>query len=213
MTNKTLIISATTFHQVRVNPNTTVEYLLLWNCHNMTAWWFLVFFTWVPFVLGAFLFLWFVFDPGELIIFCAMSIYSGSSKSISGDIRERIANSQKQCLEFWNRSSWATHWAEEPWQPPSKGREELSEVEPTLSSWWLSTLIDNGSSPKRPLPCQSSPNSGRYCPKMSSDGPLRKTHHENHCGASQNHSRHEVFLPVSSARAGSSCWKTDVKIA
>lgn len=142
-----------------------------------------------------------------------MSIYSGSGKSISGDIRERTAHSQKQCLEFRNCSSWASYWAEEPWWPPSKGREELSEMEQTISCWRLSTLIDNGSSPKRPVPCQSRPNSGRHCPKMSSEGPLRKTHHENHSGAPQNHSRHEVFLPVSPARASCSRRKTDIKIA
>lgn len=115
-------------------------------------------------------------------------------------------------MEFWNRASWITHWTEESWWRPPKGRKKPRQMEPSFPSWRLPFISDHRSPVKRPFPHKSSQNRSWYCTKMSSEGPLRKTYHEKHSRISQEHSGYEVLMQVSTPRAINSRGKANVEV-
>lgn len=142
------------------------------------------------------------------LVICELRLYSlftepitssffscpGSCKPSTGDFGERIAYTEEQCMEFWNCSSWVTHRPEESWCVPPKGREKLGEMEPPFSSWRLPLISDHRSPVKRSFPGKSSQNRSGYCTEMSSERPIRKTHHEKYCRIAQEHSGYEVLM-------------------
>lgn len=142
-----------------------------------------------------------------------LSYHSGLRKLIFRDLGERIANSQKQCLEFWDCPPWTADWPKKSRHSISERREEHCKMEQTISSRWLPPITYHGSPYKRTVSSQGSRISCRDCTEMPAEGSFRKADHEEYCGVTQECPRHEIPKPLPSS--GSICyfWEKDAQVS